>query len=132
MIRRQKEGLSYLLTFILPYNAPRIVVPKADYMGVICYFGINLVSTLMQGTAAGIYGIRRLQIKCCGELARWALLALDCCFARTSCHLSIYDLILTLYVLVKVSKGISFSIISPLEINFSDSQYSMSSLNVQS
>ena len=64
-IRRQKEDLSYLLTCILPYNAPRIVVPKADYMGVIFYFGINLVSTLMQGTAAGIYGIRRLQIKCC-------------------------------------------------------------------
>ena len=35
MIRRQKEDLSYLLTCILPYNAPRIVVPKADYMGVI-------------------------------------------------------------------------------------------------
>ena len=32
-----------------------------------------------RGTAAGKYAVRRLQIKRCGELARWALLALDCC-----------------------------------------------------
>ena len=64
MIRRQQEGIYPYLLVILPYNAPRIVVPKADYTGVIFFI---LVSTLMQGTAAGIYGIRRLQIKCCAS-----------------------------------------------------------------
>ena len=40
-IRRQKEDFCNLLTYILPYDAPRIVVP-ADYTGVIFfYFSIN-------------------------------------------------------------------------------------------
>ena len=36
-------------------------------------------AVLGKGTAAGIYGLRRLKIKRCGELATRALLALDFC-----------------------------------------------------
>ena len=34
---------------------------------------------MLEGTVAGIYCFRRLQIKCCGRPDRRTVLALDCC-----------------------------------------------------
>ena len=43
------------------------------------------------GTAAGIYELRRLQIKRCGRLGQRAVLALDCCLVITrNVHMALF------------------------------------------
>ena len=42
-------------------------------------FSIDQTTLLTRGTVAGIYDLRRLQIKRCGRLGPRAVLALDCC-----------------------------------------------------
>ena len=44
------------------------------------------------GTAAGIYELRRLQIKRCGRLGQRAVLALDCCLVITrNVHMALFQ-----------------------------------------
>ena len=44
------------------------------------------------GTAAGIYELRRLQIKRCGRLSQRAVLALDCCLVITrNVHMALFQ-----------------------------------------
>ena len=47
-----------------------------------CYSGTAMQ---IRGTVAGIYGIRRLQVKRSGRLGQWAVLALDCCRPPGTC-----------------------------------------------
>ena len=45
---------------------------------------VHQTGLLIRGTVAGIYDLRRLQIKRCGRLGQRAVLALDCCLSITT------------------------------------------------
>ena len=56
--------------------------PPLQFSGRNCHSGTVMQT---QGTVAGIYGIRRLQVKRSGRLGQWAVLALDCCRPPGTC-----------------------------------------------
>ena len=59
----------------------------------------------MASTAAGMYGLRRLQVGRCGKLARWALLAPDCCpCCRQKCPGNQFSSLCDIFWLVTAQK----------------------------